>query len=64
MAFYRRLLKSMMVTFKGDYEMFHLVRLEAKEKIREKAELKDELEIHEAIFYGEECRDLILKNLV
>jgi complex III assembly factor LYRM7 len=45
MGFYRRLLKSMMITFKGDYEMFHRVRLEAKQKIRENKELKDELQI-------------------
>ena len=62
--FYRRLLKTMMVTFKGDYESFHIVRLEAKRKIRENKDLTDEIEIQKMIFYGEECRDLILKNVV
>lgn len=30
---YRRLLKTMMKTFDGDYEMFHRSRLDARKKI-------------------------------
>lgn len=30
---YRRLLKTMMKTFDGDYDMFHRSRLEARAKI-------------------------------
>lgn len=33
LMFYRRLLKTMMVTFNGDYEMFHQSRIEARKKI-------------------------------
>jgi complex III assembly factor LYRM7 len=31
---YRRLIKTMMKTFDGDYEMFHKTRIEVKNKIR------------------------------
>jgi complex III assembly factor LYRM7 len=34
LMFYRRLLKTMMKTFVGDYNMFHQTRLEARRKIR------------------------------
>jgi complex III assembly factor LYRM7 len=33
LMFYRRLLKTMMRTFVGDYEMFHKMRIEARKKI-------------------------------
>lgn len=33
LMFYRRLLKTMMKTFVGDYNMFHQCRLEARKKI-------------------------------
>lgn len=35
-AFYRRFLKTMMKVFENDYEMFHKVRIEASEVIRER----------------------------
>lgn len=34
LMFYRRLLKTMMKTFVGDYNMFHQTRLEARRKIK------------------------------
>lgn len=45
LSFYRRLLKTMMVTFDGDYTNFHLARLEARKKILESKDLTDEVEI-------------------
>jgi len=54
----------MMVTFQGDYQTFHIVRLEARQKILEHKHLTDEIDIQKQIFYGEECRDLLLKNIV
>ena len=35
LSFYRRLLKTMMKTFKGDHEMFHQFRLEASTLYKE-----------------------------
>lgn len=57
--FYRRLLKTMMITFNGDYEMFHMGRIEARKKIMESKDLKDPVEIQEKIFFGEESRDFL-----
>lgn len=33
LGYYRRLLKTMMKSFEGDYEMFHRTRIEARSKI-------------------------------
>jgi complex III assembly factor LYRM7 len=41
LMFYRRLIKTMMKTFVGDYNMFHQTRLEARKKIKENAALRD-----------------------
>jgi complex III assembly factor LYRM7 len=41
LMFYRRLLKTMMKTFVGDYRMFHQTRIEARKKIKENAALRD-----------------------
>lgn len=64
LAFYRRLLKTMMEVFDGDYVMFHKCRLEARKKILESKDLNDELEIQEKIFFGEETRDFLLSNVI
>lgn len=45
LMFYRRLLKTMMKSFTGDYNMFHQSRLEARKKITESAELRDPVDI-------------------
>lgn len=41
LALYRRLLKTMMKTFEGDYEMFHRCRIDARKKILESKDLTD-----------------------
>eukprot|EP01017_Pseudomicrothorax_dubius_P049637 TRINITY_DN9258_c0_g1_i1.p1 TRINITY_DN9258_c0_g1~~TRINITY_DN9258_c0_g1_i1.p1 ORF type:complete len:104 (-),score=15.51 TRINITY_DN9258_c0_g1_i1:92-403(-) len=64
LAFYRRLLKTMMKTFDGDYVMFHRIRLEARRKILENKDERDEFKIHDQIFFGEETRDFLEKNLI
>ena len=64
LMFYRRLLKTMMKTFTGDYNMFHQSRIEARKKIMESAELRDPVEIQEKIFFGEEVRDFLEVNLM
>jgi len=43
LMFYRRLLKTMMKTFIGDYNMFHQCRLEARKKIMDSSALTNPL---------------------
>ena len=64
LQFYRRLLKTMMVTFDGDYEGFHIIRIEARKKIVESKDLRDPVEIQKKIFFGEETRRLLKENLI
>ena len=58
---YRRLLKTMMVTFDGDYEMFHRTRLEARKQILENKNLTDPIQIQDKIFFGDGIRDFLEK---
>ena len=39
---YRRMLKSMMRVFDGDYEMFHRARLEVRQSIESQKEIRDQ----------------------
>ena len=64
LAFYRRLLHTMMKTFVGDVNMFHRVRIEARRKILENKDETDEVKIQKLIFFGEESRDFLEKNLI
>lgn len=64
LLFYRRLLKTMMMTFDGDFEMFHRVRLEARKEILKNKDETDEVQIQNHIFYGEEIRDFLSVNLI
>ncbi len=64
LAFYRRLLHTMMEVFHGDFNTFHRIRIEARQKILENKDLTDELEIQEKIFFGEEARDFLTSNVI
>jgi complex III assembly factor LYRM7 len=64
LMYYRRLLKSMMKAFTGDYTMFHQARIEARRKIKENSALRDPVEIQEKIFFGEEVRDFLEVNVM
>ena len=64
LMFYRRLLKTMMKAFTGDYNMFHQSRIEARKKIMDSSDLRDPVEIQEKIFFGEEVRDFLEVNLM
>jgi complex III assembly factor LYRM7 len=59
LMFYRRLLKTMMKVFTGDYNMFHHVRMDARKEIKKNASLRDPVEIQDKIFFGEEARDCL-----
>ena len=61
---YRRLLKTMMVTFDGDYQMFHKCRIEARRKILENKQLTDPVEIQNKIFFGDEIRDFLEGSVI
>lgn len=50
LTMYRRMLKSMMDVFDGDYEMFHRARLEVRQSIEEKKTVTDPKEINELLF--------------
>lgn len=47
---YRRMLKSMMRVFEGDYEMFHRGRIEVRRSIEEHAGERDTAKINELLF--------------
>ena len=64
LMFYRRLLRTMMKAFTGDRVMFHQCRIEARNKIKENAELRDPVEIQQKIFFGEEARDFLEVNIM
>ena len=64
LLFYRRLLKTMMKTFEGDYEMFHRTRLEARREIIKNKDEMDHLKVRDLIFQGEEVRDFLKINLI
>lgn len=41
LGMYRRMLKSMQIVFKGDYEMFHKCRVEIRKSIYDTKDEKD-----------------------
>lgn len=44
--------------------MFHRVRIDARKKIMENAQETDPVKIQNHIFFGEEARDFLSKNLI
>jgi len=64
LGMYRRMLKSLMVVFKGDYEMFHRSRLEIRRSIIDLKDEQDPLRVNEALFQFEEGRRALLQNVV
>ncbi|CAD8104078.1 unnamed protein product [Paramecium sonneborni] len=64
LLFYRRMLKTMMKTFNGDPEMFHRVRIECRNKIKENANETDQIKIQNHIFFGEEAREFLENHLI
>ena len=50
LTMYRRMLKSMMDVFDGDYEMFHRARIEVRRSIEEHKSITDPKEINELLF--------------
>lgn len=61
---YRRLLKSMMRVFKGDYEQFHRMRLAAKQEILKHKDIKTKAELNQKLFEAEEARNILLTKVM
>jgi complex III assembly factor LYRM7 len=64
LGMYRRMLKSMMVVFKGDPEMFHRCRLEIRKSIKDQSEERDPAKVNELLFQYEETRRILMQNVV
>ena len=64
LGMYRRMLKSMMVVFKGDPDMFHRCRIEIRRSIQGQADERDPAKINEFLFQYEETRRILLQNVV
>lgn len=60
---YRRMLKSMMDVFDGDYEMFHRARIEVRQSIESQKDLTSTSEVNELLFQYEESRRILLKSV-
>jgi predicted transposase YdaD len=50
LTMYRRMLKSMMVVFEGDFEMFHRARIELRQSIVKERDLRDQHKINDLLF--------------
>ena len=50
LGMYRRMLKSMQVVFKGDFDMFHRCRIEIRRSIQDTSEERDPAKINELLF--------------
>ena len=61
---YRRMLKSMMRVFEGDYEMFHRARIEVRRSIEDHSHIVDQAEVNKLLFDYEESRRILLKHVV
>ena len=64
LAMYRRMCKSLMTVFEGDYEMFHRSRIEVRRSIEEYKDERDIAKVNELLFQYEESRRTMLKSVV
>jgi hypothetical protein len=60
---YRRMLKSMMRVFDGDYEMFHRARMEVRQSIETQKDMRSVSEVNDMLFQYEESRRILLKSV-
>ena len=58
------MLKSFMVIFDNDYEMFHRSRIEVRKSIQENLYEEDKVKANEVLFQLEEGRRALLKNVM
>lgn len=50
LAMYRRMNKSLMTVFAGDFEMFHRARIEVRRSIEEHKDERDTAKVNEFLF--------------
>ncbi len=63
-ALYRRMIKSLMVVFDNDYEMFHRSRIEVRKSVEEYMYEEDKVKANEVLFQLEEGRLALLRNVM
>ena len=64
LTMYRRMLKTMMVVFKNDYDMFHRARIEVRRSIEINKQERDPAKVNEFLFQSEEARRVLLEKVV
>lgn len=61
---YRKMLYTMMYVFKGDYETFHMIRINIRREIEKRKDLRDPKEIRERMLDLEETRNMFMTNVM
>jgi hypothetical protein len=56
---YRKMLYTMMYVFKGDYDTFHMIRINIRKEIEKRKSLTDPKEIREKMLDLEELRNVL-----
>ena len=64
LTMYRRMLKTMMVVFKNDFEMFHRGRIEVRRSIEATSGERDLAKVNELLFQYEEARRVLNEKVV
>jgi hypothetical protein len=61
---YRKMLHTMMIVFQGDYNTFHLIRINIRKEIEKRREITDLKEIRERMIDLEEARNSLLTQVM
>lgn len=64
LTMYRRMLKTMMVVFKNDFEMFHRARIEVRRSVESTAGERDLAKVNELLFQYEEARRVLSEKVI
>ena len=61
---YRKMLYTMMYVFKGDYNTFHMIRINIRKEIEKRRDVTDPKQIREKMIDMEELRNLFMSNVM
>ncbi len=61
---YRKMLYTMMYVFKGDYDTFHMIRINIRKEIEKRKNLTDPKEIREKMLDLEELRNVLKTEIM
>ena len=61
---YRKMLYTMMYVFKGDYQTFHMIRINIRKEVEKRKNLTDPKEIREKMLDLEELRNIFLTDIM